>query len=298
MSDCNFIRQRIGLYLDDELRDGELADFEAHVDACDGCRAAVALDREFLGEIRGAAPLYTAPEELRLRAAELTNGAPPAPAASRRFRGLMRNRMLETLPRSSMRRVLVTAAALLLIALSLWFVLQRRNVTPVGAPSQFALIAAETHIRRVEGQLPFEITSDSPEEISHWFAGKLTFPFKLPNYQESSGQERLYSLEGARLVSLNNDYAAYVGYRMGARAISLVVTSESVAQPIGGSEIASRGITFHYDSVDGLKVITWSDRGLTYALVSNLDERGQQSCVVCHQGSKDRDFVDSLKPTN
>jgi anti-sigma factor RsiW len=157
------------------------------------------------------------------------------------------------------------------------------------------MIAVDNHVRRNEGTLPFEITSDSPEEISRWFAGKLSFSLHLPNYQESSGQERLYSLEGARLVALNNDYAAYVGYRMGLKPISLVVTSEKVAQPIGGSEIVSKGITFHYDSVDGLKVITWSDRGLTYGLVSSLEERGQQSCMVCHQGTKDQEFIDSLK---
>jgi hypothetical protein len=43
-------------------------------------------------------------------------------------------------------------------------------------------------------------------------------------------------------------------------------------------------------------VITWSDRGLTYALVSDLEERGQHSCIVCHQGTKDQDFISNLKP--
>ena len=80
------------------------------------------------------------------------------------------------------------------------------------------------------------------------------------------------------------------------QAISLVVTSEAVAQAAGGEEIVSKGLTFHYDSIQGLKVITWSDRGLTYALVSELEERGQQSCIVCHQGTKDQDFIESLKP--
>jgi hypothetical protein len=119
---------------------------------------------------------------------------------------------------------------------------------------------------------------------------------KLPNYQESSGQEKLYTLEGARLVSFQNEYAAYVEYRMKQRPISLVITSDSVARPSGGEEIASKGLRFHYNAIDGLKVITWSDRGLTYALVSDLEERGQQSCIVCHAGTKDRDFIEPLKP--
>jgi hypothetical protein len=35
---------------------------------------------------------------------------------------------------------------------------------------------------------------------------------------------------------------------------------------------------------------------LTYALVSDLEERGQQSCLVCHAGTKDRDFIEGLRP--
>jgi len=76
-----------------------------------------------------------------------------------------------------------------------------------------------------------------------------------------------------------------------------VATSDRVATPSGGEGIVSKGLTFHFDMIDGLKVITWSDKGLTYALVSDLEERGQESCVVCHAGTKDRDFIEGLKPT-
>ena len=158
------------------------------------------------------------------------------------------------------------------------------------------MMAVDTHQRHLRGQLPFEVASEVPEEISEWFAGKVPFSLKLPNYQESSGQEKHYDLEGARLVGYKNDYAAYVAYEMRKRPIGLVVTSGTVTQPSGGEEIVSKGITFHYDAIDGLKVITWSDRGLTYALVSDLEERGQQSCIVCHQGTKDQDFIERLKP--
>ncbi len=160
-------------------------------------------------------------------------------------------------------------------------------------------MAVDTHQRHLRGQLPFEITSDSPTAISDWFKGKVSFRVEeLPNYQEESGQEKLYQLEGARLVSFHNDYAAYVAYEMNRKPITLVMTSEGVAKPSGGEEIVYKNITFHYDSIDGLKVITWSDRGLTYALVSDLEERGQQSCVVCHTGTKDRDFIKGLDPAH
>jgi hypothetical protein len=157
-------------------------------------------------------------------------------------------------------------------------------------------MAVESHLRRTRGQLPLEVETAAPQRISDWFANKVNFSVKLPNYQESSGQEKLYTLEGARLVGYINDYAAYVAYRMKQRPISLVITSDSVAKPSGGEEIVARGLTFHYNAIHGLKVITWSDRGLTYALVSDLEERGQESCIVCHQGTKDQDFIAPLKP--
>ena len=157
-------------------------------------------------------------------------------------------------------------------------------------------MAAETHLRHVRGQLPLEVETGNTQEISSWFVNKVNFSVKLPNYQESSGQEKLYVLEGARLVNYKNDYAAYVAYRMKERPISLVITSASVVEPTGGEEIAAGGLKFHYNALDGLKVLTWSDRGLTYALVSDLEERGQQSCIVCHEGTKDQDFIAPLKP--
>ena len=157
-------------------------------------------------------------------------------------------------------------------------------------------MAAETHLRHMRGQLPLEMETANPQDISSWFANKVNFSVKLPNYQESSGQEKLYTLEGARLVGFENDYAAYVSYHMKEKPISLVITSDSVARPSGGEEIASKGLKFHYNAIDGLKVITWSDRGLTYALVSDLEERGQKSCIVCHEGTKDQDFIEPLKP--
>ena len=194
---------------------------------------------------------------------------------------------------------MVAAAAALLVLLLpviVWRIVKQPHQPEKGPASSFALMAAETHLRHMRGQLPLEVESGSPQQISSWFVNKVNFSVKLPNYQESSGQEKLYELEGARLVGFQNDYAAYVAYQMKERPISLVITSASVIEPTGGEVIAARGLTFHYNAIDGLKVLTWADRGLTYALVSDLEERGQQSCIVCHQGTKDQDFIAPLKP--
>ena len=285
MLKCEDIRGRLTLYLDNELQGEERGMVEAHLSDCESCAAIFTRELNFLNAVRESAPLHVAPPELRARVQKIVSGGGAVPEPRLR--------------RASRVRWLVAAAAallLLLLPLVVWRSF-RQSATPSGrAPSSFALIAADTHLRHTRGQLPLEMETGNSQQISSWFMNKVNFSVKLPNYQELSGQEKLYTLEGARLVYFQNEYAAYVAYKMKDRPISLVITSDSVARPSGGEEIQARGLTFHYNAIDGLKVLTWSDRGLTYALVSDLEERGQQSCIVCHEGTKDQDFIEPLKP--
>lgn len=281
MKNCEDIRERLALYLDNELQGDERAMVEAHVQSCFSCSAFVEKERAFLNAIRGNAPVHTASPALQAKVKQIVSGSN------------------EVSPqRSRLKWILPVAAAVLVLILPVivWRIVRQYNHPENGTASGFALMATESHLRHSRGQLPLEMETTNPQDISAWFANKVDFNVKLPSYQESSGQEKIYTLEGARLVGYQNDYAAYVSYRMKDRPISLVITSDSVARPSGGEEIASRGLRFHFNAIDGLKVITWSDRGLTYALVSDLDERGQQSCIVCHEGTKDRDFIEPLKP--
>ena len=281
MTNCENIRERLTLYLDNELQGDERAAIEAHVESCTSCASFVEKELTFLNAVRKSGRAHVASPELKSRVSEILSGQKQPVVRSRRLRW--------ALP-------IAAALLVLLLPVVIWRVMRQQDHPENGAPSAFATMAAESHLRHSRGQLPLEVESSEPEKISAWFANKVNFNVKLPSYQESSGQEILYTLEGARLVNYQNDYAAYVSYHMKDRPISLVITSELLAQPSGGEEIASKGLMFHYNAIDGLKVITWSDRGLTYALVSDLEERGQQSCFVCHQGTKDQDFIEPLKP--
>lgn len=291
MNNCDEIRGRLTLYLDHELQGDERATVEAHLSECESCAAVLARELNFLNAVRESGPLHVASPALRAKVAAILSDGQTSTAETR---------VSVKANRSGSRLNWVVAAAAVLLVLLLpvlvWRVMNQNEATPDGQPSPFALMAAETHLRRARGQLPLEVETASPKNISDWFSNKVMFSVKLPNYQESSGQEKLYTLEGARLVGYQSDYAAYVAYRMKDRPISLVITSHSLAAPSGGEEITARGLKFHYNAIDGLKVITWSDRGLTYALVSDLEERGQQSCIVCHEGTKDQDFIEALKP--
>lgn len=283
MRNCEDIRGRLALYLDNELQGAERAAVEEHLQNCDLCSSFFEKEAGFLNVIRTSEPLHVASTKLRAKVQDILSGTQtePVPVVPHRSRWIL---------------PIAAAVLVLLLPLVIWRFTRKADGSNIAATSSFALMAADTHLRRTRGQLPLEVESESPERISEWFGNKVHFSVKLPNYQESSGQEKLYTLEGARLVGYKEDYAAYVAYRMKDRPISLVITSESAAKPSGGEEIAAKGLTFHYNAIDGLKVITWSDRGLTYALVSDLEERGQQSCIVCHQGTKDQDFIAPLKP--
>lgn len=52
---------------------------------------------------------------------------------------------------------------------------------------------------------------------------------------------------------------------MGERRISLLVTSADLVRPAGGEVVSAGNLRFHVESVDGLKVITWTDNGLAHS---------------------------------
>lgn len=299
MLKCQDIRGLMALYLDDELQGSERVDFEKHVSVCESCRSRFERERRFLETIRQTKLSHIPSRDLRTRIQTLVGTAEPAAIATQRLRSRTTtsfSSFIDSCHRVGPAVGALAAVLTLVFLVVVWRMSYEPKQPPAGGPSEFALMAADTHLRHIRGQLPLEITSAAPAEISSWFHDKLSFSVKLPNYQELSGQKKLYELEGARLVGFKKDYAAYVAYQMQQRPISLVITSNQVAEPSGGEAIAAKGLTFHYDSINGYKVLTWSDRGLTYALVSDSEERGQKSCVVCHAGSKDQDFIEPLRP--
>ena len=75
-----------------------------------------------------------------------------------------------------------------------------------------------------------------------------------------------------------------------------MVAPASVAVASGGIEVGFEKVTFHYATVRGYKVVTWSQHGLTYALVSQEGNNSQRSCMVCHSAMRDRDLSHTPTP--
>ena len=171
---------------------------------------------------------------------------------------------------------------------------------------QFAELAVKTHQQQVQGKLALDIRSESQQTLNEWLKMKLPFLLVLPVSPAAPGEERSYRPEGARLVQIGSNRGAFIAYRMETSllrrthstpaAASLMVIPASVATASGGLEARFAKLSFHYATVDGYKVVTWSVHGLTYALVSEEGNNTQRSCMVCHSAMRDRDLSQTPTP--
>lgn len=264
---CNEAAGWIPLYIDNELAPAEMTELEDHLRTCDGCRNDFARLRSVSDNIRAACPLYEPSSEGARRIGLMVRGAT---RAARR------------------RRLSATALAACLL-LSLPFLYWLRE-----APESFSQFAAAAHVRYANGTLPLDLASGETATVSHWLAPRLAFHFKLPNYVNEPGSLKRYSLAGTRLLQYRDSDVAYLAYTMNQRPISLLVASSSRVTPAGGQRFRAGGIDFHFSSDRGLRLITWTDRGLSYALVSDLEVTGAESCVICHGSPAERRKIETL----
>jgi anti-sigma factor RsiW len=266
---CEVAFPQIQLYVDQELTATEAADLEAHLLDCHGCRAIFEEMRAIVDDVRAAAPLYEVPDRSEIAVSELIR------AKSRPFYS-------STMP-------MLAAAAVLIIVCTAGVYLGYRQAS--GAFSKFA---AASHIRYANGVVPLDVVSNQADLVSRWFGQRLPFHFKLPDYVEEPGNRKRYSLVGARLLQYRDNDVAYLAYKMDERPVSLLVASANQVTPTGGQTFRTGGIDFHFASDRGLRLITWTDRGLSYALVSDLNVTGAESCVICHGSAADRRKLEAL----
>jgi mycothiol system anti-sigma-R factor len=284
MSACDEYRVRILHYLDNSLRGKELADFRAHLERCSNCRASVDAEQDLSQILRRSRPLYSAPPALRARVATAVERR----TASTGTRENLYGRILRIVQTGSgladpVRRVAslrVIAAMLAVTALVLAFV--PSAVRQVRA-ADYVETAVATHRSYLDGKLPLELHSNSPEQVAEWFAGKVPFPFRLPRSQVTPDSPPLYQLTGASLVKYRGKPAALVTYQKQSQKISLMVASADSAVVAGGEEVRSGALMFHYRTNQGFNVVTWNNHGLSYALVSSVSGPARESCMICHQ---------------
>jgi anti-sigma factor RsiW len=161
------------------------------------------------------------------------------------------------------------------------------NVVRQVSAAKYVEAAVATHRGYLDGTRQLELRSSSPELVAAWFADKVPFSFRLPNSQATPESQPAYRLIGAGLVNYHGSNAASVTYEEDGGKISLLIAAGEAAPVAGGDEVRFGDLTFHYRTDNGFKVITWTNHGLSYALVSSVSGSARESCLVCHQNMAD-----------
>ena len=287
MNPCDEYSVKILRYLDDDLQEKELDDLRTHLEACADCRASLEVERALSRLLHRTRPLYSAPDPLR----SLVSAIVTQHSQSKRGRAGYYQAALQMLQRDLVdpaRRVLsmrVLALVVLLLGFVFAFV---PNVVRQARAASYVETAVAVHRSYLGGNRPPDLRSSSPEVVTAWFTDKVPFHFRLPNAQSAPNGTPSYRLIGASLVSYRGNPAALVTYAKENEKISLLVESSGSAVVAGGDEVRFGVLTFHYRTDHGFKVITWSNHGLSYALVSNVSGSAQDSCLVCHQNMADQ----------
>lgn len=289
MDSCSDYSLDILRYLDNQLSGAELNSFLDHLKICHKCTVQMEEEQALSQLLRRSRPLYAAPLAFRARISEVLN----QPPARRRTSEWLYGRIMPIL-RDSWRglahyspRWSLALPALLVALVGLIFLPDA--IQHVSAASYVAAATA-AHRSYLDGTLPLEIQSDSPEVVTAWFSGKLPFSFRLPSPQRDPAGRSTYRLNGASLVKYKGSSAALVTYETANKEpISLLVTSARLAAIAGGAEVQSGPLVFHYRAEQGFEVITWTNKNLAYALVSAVSGSPRQSCLVCHQTMRDHD---------
>jgi len=286
MNSCDECAIKTLRYLDNDLEGQEREDFLSHLAACVNCRAHVEAEKELSATLHRVRPLYSAPVGLRDR---LAMAAMENQASSRALDSIykerariFRARLSNGLRSLGNWRVLAPAAVAIGLCLAIVPNIERR----VQAASYIETAVAE-HRNYINGDLRQGLESGSPEQVTAWFEGKVPFDFRLPAAESAPEKSLVYRLTGASLVNYKGGPAALVTYATQNDKISLLVDSSKSAVIAGGDAIQFGKLTFHYHSDSGFRVITWSNHGLSYALVSSVSGPARASCLVCHQNMAD-----------
>jgi anti-sigma factor RsiW len=259
---CEAARTALQLYVDGELVPTEELELEAHLLDCPECRREHDDLRAVVNTVRGARPMYEPSPSLQVKLESMVRAC--SGSRSRvHWAGLP---------------VAVAAGTLILLF----------ALPSVFHGGSFRAFAADAHLRFASGRLPLDVTSSEPGEVSAWLRGRIPFQLTVPDHPADAPEQKAWTLIGARLMQYDGEDVAYLAYTMKGRPVSLLVSSGSGIQPSGSDVVRSGNLLFHFSAHKGLKLITWRDRDLVYALVSDIQVNNAESCVVCHGSAAER----------
>ena len=240
MMTCDEATIMLHALVDGELDTDHAHELEAHVGGCPNCAAELASVRQLHQRLSGASLRRPAPEALRRRieAALPVHSAPAVRTVATSRRSLLKGFALGT--------ALSAAAAAGVVVMVVRSDRDRRFLGDV----------VSAHLRSLQGEHLTDMASADQTAVKPWFSGRLAVS---PPVVDLAAQGFL--LLGARLDTLDGKAVAALVYKRRAHVINLFVTPS----------VSPQHTPLRADTVQGLNVGRWSDQGLSFIAVSDIN---------------------------
>lgn len=234
-------------YVDSELGVDATAAATAHAEACDPCRHALERRRQWRQLLRRQ-PREPVPPELRERIVARVRGT-SRPARLARW---------AVVP--------AVAAVLALVVVSL-----------PARPAPIVEQLVDTHIGYSRTEWAAEFRSTDRAAIEAWFRERLRLRVAVPDLSAAG-----IRLVGARVTAARERAAAYIVYEKGRTPLSVFVVplaGQSSDLSVSGRRMLYRGQAYAGEEHKGHRIVSWSDGGRLFALVSTLDYEVLLECA-------------------
>ena len=236
---CQQAKPLIDPYADGELEAAAILELEQHLQSCSACGIAWRNLRSLKKTLKQDALYFTAPHELRQRIkSELPSparGVPPWRAWNWNW--------LTTVMTGA------TASLALLLAVI---------VTRPSSEQPLAQEIVSSHVRSLMASHMLDVVSTDQHTVKPWFNGKLDFSPPVKNLVEQE-----FPLIGGRLDYIGGHSVAALIFQRHKHIINLFIwpAKENDSKPAASAPL------------QGYHVIHWSDAGMTFWTVSDLNEK-------------------------
>jgi anti-sigma factor (TIGR02949 family) len=185
-------RDKVALYVDDELDQAAQKEFAAHLAACPECPTAVEAQMELKKALRVAGRSFSAPPELH---ASVYRSLHPRQSVSPWWKWVM-------------------APLCLLFLGTVAFLMYPK------APGVDPMIASlvDSHITALASEHPVDVVNSDRHIVKPWFQGKLPFTFTPPEVKGTP-----FNLIGGKLVYIGQRPGAELLYQTGQHKISIFI---------------------------------------------------------------------------
>ena len=283
---CDWVRRFLGPWKDGELDPADAARIENHIAACTACASQARFEKWFSGEVRRRVDRPQAPARLadrislelrrefrrqRVRRTAFALGGFAAAAGlavvvafglrdsptARPPDGVRAAVSSETGAGGAPPSTPPAPPALRLVALG------QPDDLPAG---ELASDIVDRHERALRQALPTASARFDERTAAGWFQGKLSFPVVAPGFADPDVR-----LLGGGLTDVRGQDAAYLGYDVGGRRMSVIVLPAGTAQ-LEGTPVAIGDRTVQVLSRGWATAVVLERNGLVYALVSGAGD--------------------------